>query len=422
MDNEKPITEVMTEEELKAEERRNERFGHLPEEKRPTSVPLSEVTTEKIEFLWEGRIPSGKITMLDGDPKVGKSTLALDLAARITTGRSMPDSSEVNEPRNVILMTCEDGLSDTVRPRFDAAEGDPSRIEVFQSVPVYFSAGQRGERLPQIPKDIDSLEALVTERDAVLVIVDVLFGYLEAGTDTYKDQVVRQALTPLVKLADKHKVAILLLRHPIKNHGGNPLHSGGGSIAFTATARSILMACVDPEDDQMRLLAVAGGNLAANSPSLRYRLANDEKYGVARIEWLGQDDRSAKELLITPDSAPQIKEAKEFLLEYLSLGERPQTEILQAAKDQGISESTLKRAKASLKVESKKSASGAWCWSLPSQGDHPRFDDPLGLLEPQRTIANEELNQGGQGDQGDHLVGVTPLAGSKRPSAHGQLP
>ena len=118
----------------------------------------------------------------------------------------------------------------------------------------------------------------------------------------------------------------------------------------------------------------------ANSPSLRYRLANDEKYGVARIEWLGQDNRSAKELLIAPDSAPQIKEAKEFLLEYLNPGECPQTEILQAAKNQGISESTLKRAKASLKVESKKSASGAWCWSLPSQGDHPRFDDPLGWI------------------------------------------
>lgn len=85
---------------------------------------MADVVAEKVEWLWPGRIPRGKVTLLEGDPKCGKSTLALDLAARVSTGTAMPDGSPLVEPEQVILMTAEDGLADTVRPRLDAARAE----------------------------------------------------------------------------------------------------------------------------------------------------------------------------------------------------------------------------------------------------------------------------------------------------------
>jgi AAA domain len=93
---------------------------------------LSDIKSEQLHWLWEKRIPRGRLTILDGDPGLGKSLLTLDLAARITTGSPMPDGTP-GVKGSVILIAPEDGVADTIKPRVEAAGGDPSRIRLLNA-------------------------------------------------------------------------------------------------------------------------------------------------------------------------------------------------------------------------------------------------------------------------------------------------
>ena len=126
---------------------------------------MSDVEPEEVRWLWPGRIPAGKLTVVDGDPKVGKSTSLLELGARVTTGTPMPDGTPVDRG-NVVLLTAEDGLADTVRPRLAAAGADPDRVVVFESVLEPDEKGGLVERLPSLPLDLDQLEQVVVAEQA----------------------------------------------------------------------------------------------------------------------------------------------------------------------------------------------------------------------------------------------------------------
>ena len=90
-------------------------------------VSLADVEPERVDWLWDGYLPLGKVVVLDGDPGVGKSTVSLDIAARISTGSPMPDGIR-RRKGTVLVLSAEDGLADTIRPRLDAAEADPARV------------------------------------------------------------------------------------------------------------------------------------------------------------------------------------------------------------------------------------------------------------------------------------------------------
>ena len=140
-----------------------------------------------------------------------------------------------------------------------------------------------GVRSPSIPMDLAALEHLISRDHATLVVIDVLNAYLGAGVDGHKDQDIRRVLMPLAKLAQRTRVAVLVLRHLNKSGGSNAMYRGGGSIGIAAAARSILLAAVDPDDDSgnRRVLAVTGANLSAPPPALSYHLAGSEEHGCA---------------------------------------------------------------------------------------------------------------------------------------------
>jgi hypothetical protein len=336
------------------------RNGHAPI---PLGTLLSDIEPEKVEWLWDRRIPLGKITVLDGDP--GKSVITTDLAARLSVGRTFPDGQPC-EAAGVVIMNAEDGLADTIRPRLDAAGGDPSRVRALATIPV----GDEGdERHLTIPEDIKIIEANVKDIDARLVIADPVMAFLSASSNAHKDQDIRRSLAPLARMAERTGAAVLLVRHLNKATGGNPLYRGGGSIGIIGAARSGLLVGVHPEDENLRVLAGQKSNLSPMPDSLAYRIvtaAND----AARIEYVGRTEAKADTLLRTPTDPEQrgaMREAMEFLRDELKDGPVAANAIRESAGKERISEASLRRAKADLNVASVKESDGGWTWHLPDK-------------------------------------------------------
>jgi len=332
---------------------------------RPVGVLLSEIERERVEWLWPGRIPLGKLTVLDGDPGLGKSTLALAIASRVTTGAVFPDGARC-PTGGVVILTAEDGLADTVRPRLDAAGADLSRVRALP-----FSAD--GASAPVLPDDIPTLGGAIRQMNASLVIVDPLMAYLPPTVNTFRDQDVRVALAPLVALAERAKCAILVIRHLNKREGGPAIYRGGGSIGISAAARSILLVACDPDDRERRVLASVKGNLCAPAPSLAFRLVAADGEAV-RIEWCGTSPLDADRLLAGRPGGPTgeaLTDAEAFLADILAEGPQPAEAVKAAARDAGIAARTLRRAQESLGVVTTKVgyAPSVWMWELSAHAE-----------------------------------------------------
>lgn len=193
---------------------------------------LSEVQPERVRWLWPGRLARGKLNILDGDPGTGKSALTVDLAARVSVGRPWPDGSPC-ETGGVAILSAEDGVTDTIRPRLDAAGGDATKVLDISTVPS--GNGDQSERIASIVHDLGIVQRGIERVNARLLIIDPLMAFLPSEVNSYSDQDVRRALAPVAKLAEETGVAVVIVRHLTKAPGGNPLYRGGGSIGSCAT-------------------------------------------------------------------------------------------------------------------------------------------------------------------------------------------
>jgi hypothetical protein len=318
------------------------------------STVLADVTAERVTWLWRDRLPRGKVVILDGDPAVGKSTLTVDLAARISTGRPMPGEHFACVPASaVVLMAAEDGLADTIRPRLDAAGGDPSKVHHFDAVARVDDEGNTRWQPPTIPDDVAALEALIVQTGAVLVVVDVLMAYLSGRADSHRDQDVRRALAELADVADRTGACIILLRH-LRKSRGSAMYAGGGSIGIIGVARVGLVAAADPDDEtaRKRVLAVVKNNLGPTPPALAYSLTGDEATSVARVDWLGESPHTADALLAPVEQEPRSArdEAADWLLGVIGDGSPTLKQVETWARDAGIARRTLHRVAADIGV------------------------------------------------------------------------
>ena len=250
---------------------------------------MSGVHARPVEWLWPGWIPLGKLTVLDGDPGVGKSTLLLDLAARLSRDGVMPDGAR-GPLGAALILSAEDGEEDTIRPRLAAAGAVLERICTLPTV-----RDEDGEmRPPEIPLDLPAIDAAVRQFGARLLVIDPLMAYL-TGADASVDQEVRRALFKLSRLAERRECAVVCLRHLSKVGGDKAVYRGGGSIGIVAAARSGLVVAADPDQPGRRILAAAKCNLALPPRPLRFALEAAD--GVCRVRWLGQADVTADELV-----------------------------------------------------------------------------------------------------------------------------
>lgn len=367
-------------------------FVPVEEPQELSVVRLSDVVAERVSWLWPGRIPAGKLVTLDGDPSLGKSTLALTFAAVITTGGLWPDGSRCDFQGDVILLSAEDGLADTVRPRLDAAGADVRRVHAVQGVTL-----EDGTLRPPTLADVGQLQRLVEKTGARLLVVDVLMAYLPSGTDSHKDQDIRRVLSRLSALADCTGCTVLLLRHLNKAKGGDPMYRGGGSIGIVGAARAGMLVARDPDDEDVRVLASTKSNLGPPPEALTYRLANVDELGVARVEWIGTSTHDARALLAdSGDESDERNEIAEIIRGYLIDlgGSAPAADVLKHARAAGLSEPAVKKARKKAGVSTKRQGFGpgaVWVWSIDSPigaiDTGPREAEPMESMATPMTLA-----------------------------------
>ena len=312
-------------------------------EDRPAIVRLCDVAPRALEWLWPGRFPLGKLSLICGDPGTGKSLLVADLAARVSAGLPWPDATAAQHPAgDVWLISLEDDLGDTIRPRLDAAGADVFRVH---ALPDVFS----------LDSDLGRLDsALSGTRGARLLVIDPIAACL-GKVDSHKNADVRGALAPLAAMAARRSVAVICIHHLNKSAVGPALYRAAGSLAFAAAARAVWLVAKDRNDEGRRLLLPIKSNLSEALTGLAYRVEGDAARAVGRIVWDSEPiELRADEALavLSAEDAHErtlLAEAKEWLLEVMKDERMSWDELIKLA-GREHREGTLRRARAELQT------------------------------------------------------------------------
>ena len=310
-------------------------------------IRMSEVQSQEIEWLWYPFIPYGKLTIIQGDPGDGKTTMVLNLAAKLSKGEALDENMKVTEPVNVIYQTAEDGLADTVKPRLELAGADCERIIVID---------ESDKSLSMVD---ERLEQAIVRTGARLLILDPIQAYLGGGMDMNRANEARDMTKKLGALAEKTKCAIILIGHMNKASGNKAAYRGMGSIDFFAVARSVLLVGRVEGESNTRAVVQIKNNLAAFGHPKAFALSEDG------FKWLGDYEITVDEVLggITP-KANKMEQAKQMLRELAETQSAVlSNEIFDRANELGISQRTMENAKKELGVQTRK-INNAWYWDL----------------------------------------------------------
>lgn len=362
-------------------------------------VRMADVEAEEVHWLWHPYIALGKLTLLEGDPGLGKSWLTCALACAVSHGNGLPNTAPF-EAGNVLMLSAEDGLGDTLRPRMDALGVDVSRVFALAEPLTFDSIG------------LLKLESTIIEYKPKLVIIDPLFAFTGGKTDIHRANECRAISAPLAAIAERQACALVAVRHLSKSRGGgHALNAGIGSIDFTAAARSVLLVGADPDEKNKRAIVQTKNNLAPIGEAIGYTIENSQFF------WTGISDLTAGRILsLSSDEGERgtIAEAVDFLRTALVDGGRDNKAIKEEAKQAGISEVTLRRAKDRLKVKAKKvGAPGShyqrWVWELPedaqvrAEDDQSPTSDHLRASDADKDSYSQHLAEDDQFTHLDHI-------------------
>jgi putative DNA primase/helicase len=399
-------------------------------------VPLANVAPVVMRWLWPGRIPIGRVTLLVSDPGLGKSLVTLDIAARVSSGTPWPDETRQGDkenrrqgeapvdlvcsssrclpvslssplpvspsppprvsPASVLLLTAEDSLADTIRPRLEAMGADCSRILAITAVP-----GQGGDAVPrqfQLRRDLARLANLLdTVPDCRLLVVDPISAHLGSTSENVNADV-HGLLVPLANLARQRNLAVLAVSH-LRKQQGAAIHRTMGSLAFVAAARAVWVIVKDPDDQRRRLLLPLKNNLAPDVTGLAYTIESTDPDGSGPpvVCWSPEPVSATADLILArrPRGRPddERQQAARWLRETLSAGPRLARDIKEEAEVNGFSQGTLRRAfrdVAGQAVREGFGPFGQWLWRLPGvNGQSPDGGpSPLAGLPDLASILN----------------------------------
>ncbi len=335
----------------------------------PVLLNLADVAPEPIRWLWPGRIALGKLTLIAGDPGLGKSLLSLDVAARVSTGSGWPDAPhEAGPPGGVVLLSAEDDAGDTIRPRLDAAAADVSRVTMLQAIHPGGGTGGDSGRPFNLAEDLPALEdAVRAVPDCRLVIIDPVTAYLGGAVDSHKAAEVRALLAPLGALAARCGVAVLAVTHLNKSAGGPAIYRAMGSLAFAAAARAAWAVTRDRDDPRRRLMLPLKNNLAPDLGGLAYSIEAMGAGGQPVLAWEPEPVALSADEALGPDRGDggATERAAEWLADALADGPQPARELFERAERAGIRKRTLERAKGRVGAVAVKGGFGAgWEWRI----------------------------------------------------------
>jgi hypothetical protein len=336
---------------------------------------VAEIEARPVCWLWPGRIARGKVTMLAGHPGLGKSQLALAIAAIVTAGGHWPVEGALAERGSAVILSAEDDPADTIRPRLEAAGADLTCCHVIEAVQDIGEGGEARRRGFSLLEDLARLDVELRRiGDVALVIIDPITAYLGV-IDSHRNAEVRAALAPLADLAAQHAVAVLAISHLRKSVAGDAVLQVTGSLAFAAAARAVYIVARDPAEAECRLFLPAKNNLGDDRTGYAYRiepvpLANG--IDTCRIVWEPRlVTMTADEALAPHDSRNGAEPTKrdsaaEWLAHMLAEGPVAVTTLQEEAKAAGYSWSTMRRASDALGVTTEKTEfAGGWAWRLP---------------------------------------------------------
>lgn len=334
-------------------------------------VRAHRVEVEQPKWIWPRYLPAGKLTVLAGDPGLGKSTIAIDLVSRVTQGTFLPLMENRTIKGTCFIASAEDAAEDTIVPRLIACGADLSRVEILRRVNT-----EEGERYMNFPRDINNLKDRVSKCGARLVIIDPLNAFLSKETDAHRDQDVRLVLAPFEDMAEELQVAILIIAHLNKREESSAMYRIGGSIGIVGAARSVLAVTQLDTPTKPRVLYSIKSSLSKRPPSLEYQVRNARRTKQG-TEWLGEDIIKSskvrwmgevefdpgKKSIQSKDSAVDL--VKEFLQQIIMDAEVSTEEIYREAKKAGISQRQILSCKDLIGIRSIKKQDG-WYWAWKS--------------------------------------------------------
>lgn len=316
----------------------------------PNVICMANVQAEDVDFLWYPYIPYGKLTIVQGDPGGGKTTLVLRLATILSKGAPLPYDDNTPVVVSSLYQTAEDGLGDTIKPRLLAGEADCSRIFVID---------ESNKALSILD---DRLETTIRQYNIRLAILDPIQGYINRGSNMNSAADTRYLMSHLARVAERCHCAIVLVGHLNKMHGGKTAYRGLGSIDFFAAARSVLLVGEHPQHEHIRVMLQQKSSLAPKGKPIAFELSAESGF-----KWLGHCDITADELLnCSGEKETKYNKACRIIREQLSRGPCSQDEILSLALLAGISKRTLDEAKKGMRVKSykPKGRGTPWYWAF----------------------------------------------------------
>lgn len=351
----------------------------------PILTRLADVQSVPIEWLWPGRFALGKLSLISGDPGLGKSLVTVTMAAAISKGYPWPVDGVPAPMGDVILLSAEDDPADTIRPRLDAAGADTGRIHILEAVREIGVDGKQIERMFSLQNDLAQLESsLSLLPECRLIVVDPISAYL-GNADSHKNSDIRGLLAPLAKLAARRRVAVVVVSHLNKNAGGSAMYRTMGSLAFTAAARASYVVTKDRDNPLRRLVLPVKNNLAKDITGLAYTVLSNENNEPV-IAWETEPvELSADEVLAMSDAKEDRNEttwAIRVLEEILANGPKPVAEVEREAKAAGVKDKALRRGREKLGITTEKAGyDKGWVWTLPGH-EHTVEDTQM----PQETM------------------------------------
>lgn len=308
----------------------------------------SDVRATSVRWLWFPFIAVGKITLLQGDPGDGKSTMMMNLIAELSNGGATPDGQAFGRPQRAIYQCSEDGVSDTIKPRLETAGADCRNI-AFINEEIYSGLTLDDERIR---------EAIIDFRPR-LVVIDPIQAYLGSDSDLQIAGRARKLMHRLSLWASTYDCAVVLIGHLNKKEGSKGLYRSLGSIDVVAAARSVLQVEREAKDTDIRVVRQIKNSLGPSDGEFRFEIRPQTGFRWLEVSITTQGSHKAE----MPAFEKKMDKAAFLIKQMLAQGDMKSVEVYERLEREGISHRTAEDTRKNMGIRCYRKMN-QWYWSI----------------------------------------------------------